>query len=101
MDLNQKTLVSQKYCTGFVDCRLATILFVLLATGKALGGRGGNTEGRKLILLFTVWWLHLMYKKKSFIVIPDCPSWHCPDCPSWHVLVHYIVNILFHSLAAK
>ena len=36
-----------------------------------------------------------MYKEKSFpfIVIPDCPSW----C----VLVHFTVDILFHSSAAK
>ena len=42
MDLNQKTLVSQEYCTGFVDCRhtesqtIATILFVLLMCKELL-----------------------------------------------------------------
>ena len=89
MDLNQKTLVSQEYCTEFVDSRhrnlrtsliprlsahqepgyeaiygLAIILFVLLATEKV---GWGNAEGRKLILLFTVQSMHLMCKKKSFL----------------------------------
>ena len=40
MDLSKKILVSQEYCTGFVDCRhtnsrASCLLFVLLATGKA------------------------------------------------------------------
>ena len=36
MDLNKKTLVSQEYCTGFVDCRhtnLRTSYHTLCATG--------------------------------------------------------------------
>ena len=45
MDLNQKTLVSHEYFTGFVDCRhinsRTTILFVLLAIGGE-GGKGGQ-----------------------------------------------------------
>ena len=42
MDLNQKTLVSYKYCTGFVDCRrtnlqtVDTMPFLLLALKAAI-----------------------------------------------------------------
>ena len=43
MDLNQKALVSQEYCTGFVDCRHTnsqTSYHTVLSTGywKKLGG---------------------------------------------------------------
>ena len=49
MDLNQKTLVSQKYCTEFVDCshinsQTSYHTFVLLTTGKGLGGGGGGGQ---------------------------------------------------------
>ena len=74
-NLNQKTLVSQEYCTGFVDCRytnLWTSYHNVSTTGywKRLVGGGGNTEGGKLILLLTVQSMHLMCTKKS-IVTPD------------------------------
>ena len=47
MDLNQKKLVSQEYCTGFVDCRCTnsqTSYRTMCTTGywKKLGGGGGG-----------------------------------------------------------
>ena len=75
MDLNQKTLVSQEYCTGVVDCRctnLQTIwlelVYYYLYYWLLEKSWRGSTEGRKLILLFIVWSMNLMCKKKAFLL---------------------------------
>ena len=50
MDLNQKTLVSQGYCTGFVDCRHTNsqTSYHTVCTAsywKSFGGEGGGGGG--------------------------------------------------------
>ena len=90
MDLNQKKLVSQEYCTGFVDrrCTNSRTSYHTVCSCWQLekGGRGG----RKLILLFIVQSMHLMCKRKSFLFIVT-PDWASPcelHCNHW--ISHFI-----------